>query len=109
MGQKVSHQEHPYDGCCNADLRRLFEEEDYKDLTIICGSERIRVHKALVCSRSDFFKAACKKGTFKEGQDSVIDLSADGEGAVGRHHPSVVRLMIEYLYTANYDARLSKA
>lgn len=107
MGQEVSGWEYPYDDYPNADLVRLYAEEDYKDLTIICGSERIRVHKAIVCSRCDFFKAACKKSSYKESRDSVIDLSADGEDAVGSH-PSVVRLMIEYLYTSNYDVPLSK-
>lgn len=81
---------------------RLWEDDESKDMTIISGEDKIMVHKAILSSRSDFFKAACAKGTFKEGQENVIDLSADDEGAP-RNHPSPVSLMVEYLYTLSYD------
>lgn len=43
----------------------LFGDEEYSDLTITCGPHTFRVHKAIVCPRSDYFKAACRKGRFK--------------------------------------------
>lgn len=46
-------------------VERLFGDEEYADLTIVAGQRTFRVHKAVICPRSGFFRAACKKGTFK--------------------------------------------
>lgn len=43
----------------------MYNDEDYADLTIRSGSQTFKVHKAIVCARSDFFKVACKKSAFK--------------------------------------------
>lgn len=40
-------------------VHRLFETGAYSDLTITCGEDRYAVHKAIVCTRSPFFAAAC--------------------------------------------------
>lgn len=45
-------------------LCRLKTSADYFDLTITCGGKEFKVHRAVVCSQSDFFDAACK-GSFK--------------------------------------------
>ncbi|KAG9647929.1 hypothetical protein KCU95_g15647, partial [Aureobasidium melanogenum] len=52
---------------------------DHADLTITCGSDTYKVHKAIVCSQSEFFKLACRKhtdfgGEFKEAQSSIIEI-----------------------------------
>ncbi|EXK28680.1 hypothetical protein FOMG_15139 [Fusarium oxysporum f. sp. melonis 26406] len=62
---------------------------DYSDLVISCGKDQYRVHKAIICPRSDFLKAAFD-GEFKEAQTGTIDLPDDD--------PVAVRMMIEYLY-----------
>ena len=54
-----------------------------------------------MCSKSDFFKAACRKDTFKEGTENTIDLSADAQG----DDASIVQLMIKSLYILDYDVR----
>ncbi|KAK3112338.1 hypothetical protein LTR53_011495 [Teratosphaeriaceae sp. CCFEE 6253] len=55
-------------------MRTLRTNDEYSDPTIVCGSDRYRVHKAVVCAQSPFFKAACRKGTFKESEESEIVL-----------------------------------
>jgi len=36
----------------------LLTSGDYSDFVITCGSDKYHVHKAIVCSQSDFFKKA---------------------------------------------------
>ncbi|KAF5709422.1 hypothetical protein FMUND_10115 [Fusarium mundagurra] len=71
-------------------LVNLLKTGDYSDLTITCGEDQYHVHKALICPRSKFFKAACD-GKFKVCE---IDLPDDD--------PAAVRMMIEYLYHDTY-------
>lgn len=40
-------------------LDDLFHSSKYSDLTIRCGSEMWKVHRAIMCQRSPFFAAAC--------------------------------------------------
>jgi hypothetical protein len=40
---------------------RLFASGEYSDCTIICGQDRYRVHKAIICPRSTFFTAAFRR------------------------------------------------
>jgi BTB/POZ domain len=62
-------------------LHRLFQTEKYSDLTVICGQKSYAVHKALLCSRSSFFDAACG-GRFREAHSGIIDLSEDDPESV---------------------------
>ncbi|KAF4443092.1 hypothetical protein FACUT_1646 [Fusarium acutatum] len=71
----------------------LLKTGDYSDLTISCGQDQYRVHKAIICPRSHFFEAACS-GEFKEGQKGEIDLPDDD--------PVAERMMIQYLYHDTY-------
>ncbi|TXB97052.1 hypothetical protein FocTR4_00011704 [Fusarium oxysporum f. sp. cubense] len=71
----------------------LLKTGDYSDLVISCGKDQYSVHKAIICPRSHFFKAACD-GKFKEAQTGTIDLPDDD--------PVAVRMMIEYLYHDTY-------
>ncbi|KAL9560968.1 hypothetical protein ACKAV7_014997 [Fusarium commune] len=77
----------------NKALVDLLKTGDYSDLVISCGKDQYRVHKAIICPRSHFFKAACD-GEFKEAQTGTIDLPDDD--------PVAVRMMIEYLYHDTY-------
>ncbi|KAF4342500.1 amino acid transport gap1 [Fusarium beomiforme] len=80
-------------------LANLLKTGDYSDLVISCGKDEYRVHKAIVCPRSHFFKAACDGG-FKEAHKGTIDLPDDDAVAV--------RMMIEYLYHHTYAPPGSK-
>lgn len=92
-----------------ADASRLLESGNYADLRICCSDVFFDVHCAIVCTRSLFFAKAVA-GPFKvcslsqptdstdQVQESIsreIDLSAD--------EVPVVRAMIRYLYTDNYN------
>ncbi|KAF5594759.1 hypothetical protein FPCIR_4773 [Fusarium pseudocircinatum] len=74
-------------------LANLLKTGDYSDLTITCGKDQYRVHKAIICPRSNFFKAACD-GKFEEAHTGEVDLPDDD--------PAAVRMMIEYLYHDTY-------
>ncbi|KAK8093138.1 uncharacterized protein PG998_014539, partial [Apiospora kogelbergensis] len=66
---------------------------EYSDLIISCGGTDHRVHRSIVCPRSDFFAAACRNG-FNEAKEGKISLSDDDDKAVD--------FMIYYLYNLNY-------
>ncbi|KAF5561714.1 kelch 4 [Fusarium napiforme] len=74
-------------------LGNLLNTGDYSDFIIICGEACHKVHKAIICPRSDFFKAACCSG-FKEAQTGEVELPDDD--------PFAVSMMIEYFYHQTY-------
>ncbi|OXV07290.1 hypothetical protein Egran_04945 [Elaphomyces granulatus] len=73
-------------------LTGLFQKPKYSDLTIICGSHTFKVHRCIVCPRSDFFARACD-GKFKEASSGIVEL---------HEQPLLVEKMLEYLYTLDY-------
>ncbi|KAF1925799.1 uncharacterized protein M421DRAFT_397921 [Didymella exigua CBS 183.55] len=74
-------------------LASLFECGKYSDLTIVCGSKRYPVHRALLATRSTFFEGACREG-FQESSTGVIDLTEDDAEAVEH--------MVHYFYHLDY-------
>ncbi|KAL2166783.1 hypothetical protein VTG60DRAFT_2136 [Thermothelomyces hinnuleus] len=73
-------------------LDKLFKEGTYSDLTITCGNDEYKVHKAIICPRSSFAKAC--GGLFQEGSTGVVSLPDDD--------PQTVRLMMHYFYHLDY-------
>ncbi|RPA74484.1 hypothetical protein BJ508DRAFT_191841, partial [Ascobolus immersus RN42] len=71
----------------------LLKTGQYSDLTIRCGDQEFRVHKAVVCPQSSFF-AACTDGGFKESIEGVINLEEDD--------PDTVSRMVTFMYTNTY-------
>jgi hypothetical protein len=65
-------------------------------LTITCGNDEYKVHKAIICPRSTFFAAACN-GRFQEGKSGIVVLADDD--------PEAVELMIHYFYYFDYTTQ----
>ncbi|KAI5255704.1 hypothetical protein E4T42_01694 [Aureobasidium subglaciale] len=83
----------------------LQESSDHSDLTITCGSDVYKVHKAIVCSQSEFFHLACcyhndPDGDFKEGKTGVVDIPARSD--IDAEDLKCVKLMIHFLYHMDY-------
>jgi hypothetical protein len=77
-------------------LKGLYISGEYSDLVISCRGKEYHVHRAVVCTQSDFFSAACR-GAFKEAQEGKIDLPDDD--------PRLVDIMVHYLYHFDYDVQ----
>ncbi|KAI6833718.1 hypothetical protein KC315_g10044 [Hortaea werneckii] len=91
-------------------VNKLWEDRTHADLTIICHPRQWKVHKAILCSRSDFFKAACQPGRFKEGRENVITLPSRTDdphpldiGQEGDDDPDAINVLIYHLYHPNTD------
>ncbi|RMX80324.1 hypothetical protein D0869_07633 [Hortaea werneckii] len=86
----------------------LLDTGEYSDLTIKCGLRTFKVHKAIVCARSEYFAAACKPDAFKEGATGTIKLQSTADPNVAKDDPSLddpaaVKLMIDFLYLHDYE------
>ena len=60
------------------------------DLTINCGSEKFRVHKYFLCSKSPVFNAML---------NSDMREAREGEINIKNMDSSILRSMIHFLYT----------
>ncbi|KAK3395033.1 BTB/POZ protein [Podospora didyma] len=72
----------------------LLDSGEYSDLKFVCQGQEFKVHKVVVCTQSPVL-AAATRGPFQEATTGVIDI----EGFAAE----VVRSMVEYLYTGDYD------
>ncbi|KAF2104074.1 hypothetical protein NA57DRAFT_50920 [Rhizodiscina lignyota] len=82
-------------------LERLYASSRYTDLIIKCADRTYRVHKAVLCSRSEFFSKACEPG-FKEGSSGEILLKTDENDILYDDYPLLVQYMIDYIYRLDY-------
>ncbi|KAF3922550.1 hypothetical protein ABW21_db0205608 [Orbilia brochopaga] len=80
-------------------LSSLLESGKYSDLKITCGSKEWLVHKAIICTQSEYFAAICDSN-FKEGLTSEIDLSSNPPGDIEQ--------MLKFLYNGTYEAITAK-
>ncbi|KZM22844.1 uncharacterized protein EKO05_0001087 [Ascochyta rabiei] len=80
-----------------ADIRSMRAKNELSDLVITCGEDKYCVHKVIVCCRSTVFAKALEFPG-KEAEEKCIDLS-DNE-------PAIVKLLIQYLYEAEFDPAL---
>ncbi|KAM0708098.1 hypothetical protein Q7P35_004747 [Cladosporium inversicolor] len=77
-------------------LAKLHQSEEFSDCTLICGPCYFNLHKVILASQSDYFRAAFKHGAFK----SDGETSDDGDDAYDE--PEIVKLMVEYFYYFDY-------
>ncbi|KAK1994716.1 POZ domain-containing protein [Colletotrichum falcatum] len=75
-------------------LSGLFLSNKYADMTITCNGSTFKAHRAIVCSQSSFFDKAFS-APFMEAASGTIDLPEDD--------PTILRRLLEFLYTGNYD------
>ncbi|KAG9186237.1 hypothetical protein G6011_02793 [Alternaria panax] len=78
-------------------LASALHSEAYSDLVITCGGEIFKVHKVIICERAEFFARAVRFSG-KETGSGTIDLPED--------EPSIIKLLIHYLYFGEYEPRL---
>ncbi|KDN65021.1 hypothetical protein CSUB01_09568 [Colletotrichum sublineola] len=68
-------------------LKNLYQNPEFSDLTIESRHAEYRVHKAVVCPRSDYFAAKCRepssKVDLKVAIEGTLSLAEDDPQAVG--------------------------
>ncbi|KAK6420992.1 hypothetical protein LTR95_016859 [Oleoguttula sp. CCFEE 5521] len=67
----------------------LQETGEFSDFAIICGDRKWKVHKAILCPQSAYFRSACA-GQYSEAGSGQLDLSCEDEAALDA--------MINYMY-----------
>ncbi|KAH8692864.1 hypothetical protein BGW36DRAFT_464088 [Talaromyces proteolyticus] len=78
-------------------LKVLYAKGDYSDLTITCHGTHYRVHKAVVCPRSEFFASACRENSSEVAyNEKKLDLPDDD--------PTAVQNVLHYLYHLDYSS-----
>ncbi|KAJ4317376.1 hypothetical protein N0V94_004979 [Neodidymelliopsis sp. IMI 364377] len=77
-------------------IKSLLSSADHSDLVITCGKDIHKVHKAIVYTRSEFFRRA--EGFGKEALEGKIDLPED--------EPALISLLMQYLYEGEYEPKL---
>lgn len=73
------------------DLRGLFNEPKFSDVTIIVGAERFQTHKSILAARSPVFAAMFEHNEMEENRNNEVKIE-DMEAVV-------VRGMLEFIYT----------
>ncbi|KAF2431361.1 hypothetical protein EJ08DRAFT_184804 [Tothia fuscella] len=76
-------------------LHSIFDSGAYADATIRCGTREFKIHKAIVCTQSEFFVNAFKQQAFKEGETVIITMNEDD--------PDIIAAALEFLYTSKYS------
>ncbi|KAI6380912.1 hypothetical protein MCOR25_001438 [Pyricularia grisea] len=67
--------------------------EEFKDVTVFCGSETFKLHKAIFCSNSQYFtKALC--GGFEDAENSEIELASEDSETFER--------LVQFCYSGTY-------
>ncbi|SMR49068.1 unnamed protein product [Zymoseptoria tritici ST99CH_3D1] len=84
-------------------LANLFKSGDFSDFTIKCGPYHFEVHKAVICAQSEFFKAACKTNSFKEGRDNTITLDTSDKDDPSCDDPEAIKLLVHFFYFLDYE------
>ncbi|EFQ36275.1 uncharacterized protein GLRG_11420 [Colletotrichum graminicola M1.001] len=77
-------------------LKSLYENAEYSDLTIASRHSEYRVHKSIVCPRSDYFASKCRELASKAATEGTLSLPDDDPQAVG--------MVIRYFYHLDYPS-----
>ncbi|CAN8025554.1 unnamed protein product, partial [Ixodes persulcatus] len=80
-------------------LRRCLDDRQHCDITFRVGGEEVRAHRCILAARSEFFRDAFRTN-FVSSFMTVAAMSFQVDA-------SVFRIMLQYLYTGNMQARQS--
>ncbi|KAJ4415923.1 hypothetical protein N0V82_007044 [Gnomoniopsis sp. IMI 355080] len=78
---------------------KLLESGDFADATVVCGDRTWKVHRAVLASRSTWFKKALC-GSFKEAQTGVINMR--------EQDPSHIDYVLRHIYGEDIAASATK-
>jgi hypothetical protein len=73
-------------------MKNLLTTGEYSDFEIVCEGKTFKVHKAIICPRSEYFKKAVSFG--KEAEENKITLQED--------EVEMIEYMLQYLYEGDY-------
>lgn len=73
---------------------RAWKQRKFTDAVVVCGSERIPVHRGILCASSCVFDAAFSS-PLSEGQNAVYEIQESPPGAV--------EAMLAFIYTGEHE------
>ncbi|KAF2429763.1 hypothetical protein EJ08DRAFT_734715 [Tothia fuscella] len=81
-----------------AGLQRIWESGDYSDIIIRHehSGKEWKLHKVILCAHSEFFAAALRENTLKEGEMNVLSVDS-------MYDEEATTAMIEFMYRLQYD------
>ncbi|KAK5707796.1 hypothetical protein LTR97_000334 [Elasticomyces elasticus] len=85
-------------------FRKLRDLEVFTDLTIICGRQSYKVHKALVCAQSGYFHKMCCNSPYQASHVTITlgrlddQCSYLSDAAKGHDDEKAVEQMIDFFY-----------
>ncbi|KAK5720365.1 hypothetical protein LTR17_015082 [Elasticomyces elasticus] len=86
-------------------LAELYKSGDFTDFEIECGGQIFKVHKAVICAQSKYFRAPCGK-SYAEGCEGRVVLKAasdDDEDDSACDDPQAIKLMVDFFYHQDYE------
>ncbi|KAF3146211.1 hypothetical protein TWF594_003531 [Orbilia oligospora] len=77
-------------------LRFMLNNPEYSDMTVFAGVHQtpFKLHRAVICIRSGFFKACCDSSSFKEGTTKAVYLA--------EIEPEVFEKVVLWLYEERF-------
>lgn len=96
-------------------MTSLLETGEHSDLVLRCSEgKEFKVHKAILCAQSEFFQKACKPGSFKVSQPSIIKTRVETKIILFQEakenvvkltigDSSLISLLLSFLYTTGCD------
>ncbi|KAF3278835.1 hypothetical protein TWF970_004379 [Orbilia oligospora] len=78
-------------------LGHMLKDLDFTDVIVYVGRDKepFHLHRVVISKTSEFFKAACKPGRFKESIEKEIELPSI--------HPTTFRKVISWQYQQGYE------
>ena len=72
------------------DLVSMYNDKQFSDVRIVCGSEVFHVHKLILCARSPVFKGMLSHENLETKEGKIVIADTD---------QALVQIMLKYMYT----------